>query len=108
MKKQPEVQLVHEKVPSFFVTGVFGNLTPDGGRMKFYITDIIPQVSGPQGELGVGKLEHKFLVELKMTPAFFKILSNWMSGHVKTFEEQFGNIILGPKKEGLDSSTSYI
>jgi len=91
-----------EEAESFrmiYVENVFGSLDPGGGRMIFYVDRRKPRiVDEPVGALETDEIVHELQVELRMSPASFKSIAEWMAQHVEGAEKQFGPIVLPGRK----------
>ncbi len=82
-----------------YIENVFGGLDPGGGRMIFYVDRRKPKtVDQPIGALEIEEIVHELQVELRMSPASFKSIAEWMTRHVQAAEKQFGPILLPRRK----------
>ncbi len=78
-----------------YVENVFGGLDPGGGRMIFYVDRRKPKTADkPIGGLEMEEIVHELQIELRMSPASFKSVAEWMTKHVEAAEKQFGPILL--------------
>jgi hypothetical protein len=82
-----------------YASGVFGGLSPNDGRIIFFLDRLEPEtVKEPVGSQRVKKIIRELQVEVHLTPSQFKSTAMWMTDHVKKFEEIFGPIPMAPKK----------
>ncbi|UCD73520.1 MAG: hypothetical protein JSW01_02430 [Candidatus Bathyarchaeota archaeon] len=82
-----------------YVENVFGGLDPGGGRMIFYVDRRKPKTTDePIGGLEMEEIVHELQIELRMSPASFKSIAEWMTKHVEAAEKQFGPILLPQRK----------
>ena len=106
----------YRKVPKFevetdpdykliYATGVFGSVNPNDGRIIFYVDQVVPEMSDKPGQMRVGKIKRKLLIEVHVSPNQFKDIANWMIGHIRNFEKEFGRIPSVPTKK---ESEGYI
>jgi hypothetical protein len=118
MQKKPQEMMripkfEDTKSPNFayiFVTGVFGGLDPNDGRMIFYLDRLEPEtLNQPNpGNQVIKKVVRESQVEVHMSPSQFKTIAIWMSNHVQKYEELFGQIPMGliEQKKPSDASSS--
>lgn len=82
-----------------YVENVFGGLDPGGGRIIFYVDRRKPKnAEKPVGSLETEVIVHELQVELRMSPASFKSIAEWMTQHVQGAEKQFGPIRVPRRK----------
>ncbi len=71
------------------VNGVFGGLDPVEGRIIFYIDEIEPEMDeSTPGKMKVKKVVRRLLIDIRMSPAQFKSIADWMQSHIKKFERE--------------------
>jgi len=80
MNKSPDYRIVS-------ATGVFGGVNPSGGRVIFFIDRFEP-VSDRSGKLSLESINRELQVEVHLSPATFKTIAEWMTKHIKEFEER--------------------
>jgi len=87
---------------TIYITGVFGALDPNDGRMMFFVDHIEPKtVNEPlPGSVTVEKIKREHLMEVHMSPTQFKAIAVWMNEHIKRYEDVFGSIPMAPKGKG--------
>lgn len=84
----PEMKISkHDEYRVVAATGVFGGLIPAEGQIIFYTERLEPK-SDSAGKLSVGCIVREMQVEVHMSPTTFKSIAEWMSKHVKEFEER--------------------
>lgn len=96
---EPEDQSVHKqnrpkyelkKDPNYksvYTTGAYGGLDIRDGHILFYADQIEPEIDEKSGKMKVGKVVRNLIVDIRMTPAEFMSLANWINQHVKRYEE---------------------
>ena len=107
--KPPTTKVKFKDVPNFAISGFFGGVNPNEGNISFFQDRLIPRESETPGQIVLDKIEHNFVVTVKMSPAVFKRMALWMMEHVKRFETHHGLIQLGvpPKKEDKEQPSFY-
>jgi hypothetical protein len=90
-----------------YVTGVFGGLDPNDGKMIFYLDRLIPETTNRPhiGALEMRKILRELQVEIHMSPTQFKNIYLWMQKHITRYEDTFGEIPLGPRQQPPTDST---
>lgn len=74
---------------TIYVNGVFGGLDPVEGRMIFYIDEIEPEMDeNTPGKMKVKKIVRRLLVDIRMSPAQFKSIADWMQSHIERFDRE--------------------
>jgi hypothetical protein len=82
---------------TFFVTGLLGTVLPEEGRMHFYTTHWKPEpVEGQPGRLKSTEVTQEFVTDIRMSPATFKNIMQWMKQQVDVFEQNYGEIKTQP------------
>lgn len=110
-KSQPMPQVVIPpkfediKSPDFksiYVSGVFGGLDPNEGRMLFFLDHLEPKTMNEPvpGAQKVEKIVRELLIEVHMSPTQFKSIVLWMNEHIKRYEDAYGLIPMAPKGKG--------
>lgn len=106
-KKSGPLSFTVEEAGDFrmiYVENVFGGLDPSGGRMVFYVDRRKPRTAEePLGALETEEIVHELQVELRMSPANFKSVAEWMTLHVEAAEKQFGPILLPRRQAGSEA-----
>jgi len=112
-KDEPEKRVGFEitEHPTFraaYVSGVFGGLDPNDGRIVFFLDRIKPSMrKEPRGAMQLEKINRELQVEIHMSPPQFASVARWMMGHVQRFEKKMKEG--GFKKDVADSpQSSYI
>ena len=100
--KRPKIKVKFENIPSHAITGFFGGLNPNEGRISFFQDQLVPREGENPGEIVLDSIEQKFLANIRMNPVVFKRLAFWMMNHLKRHEEQFGEIKLEGKIQGKE------
>jgi len=99
MKQQPpkiEVEKA-EEYRSVFASGVYGGLNPSGGALIFYADRLVPEPNKTvPGQMILEKIVQELQVEVRITPAQWKAMVEWMKGNLETYEKTFGEVKLGP------------
>jgi hypothetical protein len=120
MQKRPQEMMSvpkfeDTKSPNFayvYVTGVFGGLDPNDGRMIFFLDRLEPEtLNQPMpGNQVVKKIVRESQVEIHMTPSQFKTIALWMNQNIQRYEELFGEIPMGLKeqKKTIESSSKMV
>ena len=107
--KAPEFTVTkREGMSLLYVTGVFGGLAPNDGRMLFFTDrlEVVPaEVPGTQK---VKMINQEIQSEIHMSPATFKSIAVWMMNHINNYEKTFGEIQVGPKKQYEGTDKGYI
>ncbi len=108
----PKREVTFENVPSFAISGFFGGVNPNEGNISFFQDQLKPQIGRQEpGQIILDTVEHKFVVNVKMSPAVFKRMAIWMMEHVKRFEQHHGEIKIGiqppDKKEEPETPAYY-
>ena len=90
---------------SIYVTGVFGGLDPNGGRLNFFLDHLEAETTNEPtpGAQKVKKVVREYQVEVHMSPTQFKNVAMWMSKHIKQYEQIFGEIPMAPKQSSPPS-----
>ncbi|MHA1974580.1 MAG: DUF3467 domain-containing protein [Candidatus Hodarchaeales archaeon] len=109
MHRQPRREVKYEDVPCYAISGFFGGLNPNEAHVSFFQDQLIPQIGSQPGQIVLETVEHKFVATIKMSPAVFKRMMLWMGEHVKRYEQQHGEIQIGPpqEKKRSDDRPSY-
>jgi hypothetical protein len=92
----PKTSITHnpdEKI--WFVSGVFGTLSPAEGRMQWYRGSWKPEAD-QLGQIKATELDFEFVADMRMSPAIFKDVMLWMKNHVDEYEKTFGEIKMQP------------
>lgn len=101
--KSPRIEITES--PDFkavYVSGVFGGLDPNDGRIIFFLDRIKPKMKkGRKGVMVLDKVNRELQVEVRMSPNQFMSVTKWMHEHAR----KFGKKAKSTKKE---SSASYI
>ena len=110
MHRQPHREVKYDDVPCFAISGFFGGLNPNEAHVSFFQDHLVPQIGQQPGQIVLDTVEHKFVATIKMSPAVFKRMMLWMGEHVKRYEQQHGEINIGPqnvKQEQQDQPAYY-
>lgn len=79
------------------INGVFGGLSPDEGRMILYVDRLVPEIlDEPAGAMKLQKINRELVIDIRMSPAQFKSIAEWMLSHIKELEDA--------TKMGIDKS----
>jgi len=99
MSEVPEFEIKEsEGYKIIYVTGAFGGLAPNDGRIILFFDRIeAGLVRGKPGQERIGKIIRERQVKIHMTPATWKSIAKWMQSHLETFEKQYCNIPEEPK-----------
>lgn len=74
---------------AIYSTGVFGSLTPEEGRMIFYLDHPIPIIKDtPPGSMGIGGFERELQIEIRMSTAQWIGMMEWMQHHVEDLKKK--------------------
>lgn len=85
-----------------YINGVFGGLSPEEGRMLFYIDRLVPEVlNDPAGVMKLQKIDRELIVDVRMSAAQFRSIADWMLSHVRDLDEALKK---GVAKEVSDTS----
>jgi hypothetical protein len=95
LSKSPEYKVI-------YINGVFGGLSPDEGRMIFYVDRLVPEMlEEPAGAMKLEKINRELVIDIRMSSAQFKSIAEWMISHIKELEEALKK---GIPKEVSDAS----
>lgn len=106
--KAPRVEIIQDKDCRVVnATGVFGGLNAVEGVLMLYSDYPYPSSEGPPGQVTMAKVVREIQVVLKLSPITFKMIADWMQGHIQEFEKQFGALAKKklPEQPGV---TNYI
>lgn len=73
---------------SVYASGVYGGLDPLGGQMIFYVDQIEPAIDEKTGTMKVEKIVRNQIVDIRMTPAEFLSLADWMTKHAENYKKR--------------------
>ncbi|MFW9777524.1 MAG: hypothetical protein ACFFE8_01640 [Candidatus Heimdallarchaeota archaeon] len=102
-QKEPKRRISFDNVPSYTISGFFGGINPNEGNISFFQDNLIPRTGEHPGQIVLDTVEHKFMLNIRMAPAVWKRMAAWMLDHVKRFEQQHGEIQIGPPRPQEDS-----
>ncbi len=117
--KNKKIKKKAEKSPKFeitespgyrvvYVSGVFGGLDPNDGRIIFFLDRIKPKMGGrKKGAMELEKVNRELQVEVHMSPPQFISVARWMMEHAQRFKKKIKS---GKKsmEEETAGASSYI
>ena len=107
--KSPRIEMTESPdYKAVYVSGVFGGLDPNDGRVIFFLDRIKPKmVSNPRGAMELEKVNRELQVEIHMSPPQFMSVAKWMMDHAQRFEKRIKS---GKMKKdiGKPSGAPYI
>ncbi len=87
-----------------YINGVFGGLSPDEGRMIFYVDRLVPEVlNDPPGAMKMQKIDRELVVDVRMSAAQFRSIAEWMVSHVRELDDALKR---GITRDASDTSKS--
>lgn len=107
--KPPEfIVTKREGMPILYITGVFGGLAPNDGRMLLFVDRLEPEPADVPGTQKVKRINQEIQAEIHMSPATFKSIALWMMSHIERYEKTFGEIQMEPEKRPTKPKEGYI
>lgn len=99
MSEVPEFEIRDsEHFRLIYATGVFGGLSPNDGRIIFFVDRLKTRpIKGKPGQEKVEKVIRERQVEVHVSPATWKSIAKWMQTHIEQIEKTIGKIPEEPK-----------
>jgi hypothetical protein len=92
---QPKINFeLPENLPEYFVSGIYGGLSPVGANLLCFVEDPLFESSSYDGKILVREIQRKAQMRIRMTPTTFKMVTQWMQSQLKQYEEKFGKITM--------------
>jgi len=92
-KEKIKVEIDTSEMKTMYTCGVFGGLSIMEGHIVFFQDRPNLEIVGEK--MKVKKVIRKAMIDVKMSPAQFKTIAEWMMQHVKEIEKKAGGEIIG-------------